>query len=140
MSAIPGDGELPDLTFIELEAIEVWQYKGVRCVVRPGFCSLNGYVCLPTSMRDWWSNYHEANEVLTAHWGLTYGPDEDGFIGFDTGHAFDYWAADDLIGLIPDEGMFTVSLLAKMHSDDRLGRRWTRARDCTPLSKSWLSR
>lgn len=32
---------------------------------------------------------------LRAPGGLTYGPDEDGWIGFDTGHAWDDWSQDE---------------------------------------------
>lgn len=122
------DEDLPDLTMIELGAIEDWQYKGVRCIIRPGLGTLNGYARLPTSMRAWWTNENEAGDVLAAHCGITYGPDDDGFVGFDTGHAFDYWAADDLIGIVDDEGLKLANTFAEMNSKSPYARRWTRAR------------
>ncbi len=118
--------DLPDLTFIELSALEDWSSEGVRCVIRPGFCALNGYVRLPEKLRDWWADYDEANEVLSAHFGLTYGPDEDGWIGFDTGHYCDYWAMDDLIGHIDNEGMHAAASFARINAQTPGARRWTR--------------
>ena len=122
------EDELPNLTFIEIDALEVWDYKGVRCVIKAGFCALNGYVRLPTKMRGWWKDDNEAGDVLSTHGWITYGPDDDGFVGFDTTHCNDYWAADDLIGIVSDEGMFTASMLARQNSGDEYARRWTRAR------------
>jgi hypothetical protein len=42
-----------------------------------------------------WSTGHDALDY-DVHEGLTYGPDEDGWIGFDTGHAFDYWSDEEI--------------------------------------------
>lgn len=40
---------------------------------------------------------------IEAHGGLTYGPDEEGWIGFDTGHAWDDWPNETLREiLLPD--------------------------------------
>lgn len=118
--------ELPDLTFIELGAIEQWDTEGVPCAIRPGFASLNGYVRLPERLRDWWKDSDEAAVVLDAHMSLTYGPDEDGWIGFDTAHYCDYWAADDLIGLVDDEGMMCAASFARINHQALGARRWTR--------------
>lgn len=119
--------DLPDLPFIERDAIETWEHKGVRCVIRAGFCALNGYVRLPTSMRDLWRSNDVAGDVLPAPGWITYGPDKDGFVGFDTAHFNDYWAPDDLIGLIDDEAMYTANMLRDTNSDSPYVRRWTRA-------------
>lgn len=63
---------------------------------------------------------------------LTYGPDDDGWIGFDTAHYCDYWAADDLIGHLEPEGMTAAASFARINSTADAGaigaRRWTRAR------------
>lgn len=120
--------ELPDITAIELDALEVWVHQGVRCVIRAGYCCLNGYARLPKSMRDWWANEDEAADVLEAHYSITYGPDEDGFVGFDTAHHGDWWAADDLVGTIPEEGMMLANTFAKINSKGPYSRRWTRER------------
>lgn len=120
------DDELPDLSFIQLGAVEEWEGDGISCVIRPGFCSLNGYVRLPQSLRDWWSDSNEAAVVLDAHMSLNYGPDEDGWVGFDTAHYCDYWAADDLIGLVDDEGMMTAASFARINHQVAGARRWTR--------------
>jgi len=119
------DDDLPDLTFIELGALEDWTTEGVRCVIRPGYASLNGYVRLPEKLRDWWANYGEANEVMSAHFGLTYGPDEDGWIGYDTAHYCDYWATDDLIGRIPDEALHLANTFSRINAQMPGARRWT---------------
>lgn len=119
--------DLPDLTFIELGAIEQWDAEGVPCVIRPGFSSLNGYVRLPVALRDWWKDSAEAAVVLDAHMSLTYGPDSDGWVGFDTAHYCDYWAADDLIGLVDQEGMMCAASFAKVNHQFPGARRWTRA-------------
>lgn len=121
------DDELPDLSFIQLGAIEEWDSDGIPCVIRPGYCSLNGYVRLPASLRDWWNDSSEAAAVLDAHMSLNYGPDEDGWVGFDTAHCCDYWAADDLIGLVDDGGMMTAASLAQINQKMPGARRWTRA-------------
>lgn len=122
------DDELPDLTFIELGAIEEWTSETVRCVIRPGYASLNGYVRLPASLRGWWSDYEEANRVLNAHFGLTYGPDPDGWIGFDTAHYCDYWATDDLIGRIAPEALKAANTYAHTNAQYPEARRWTMQR------------
>lgn len=118
--------ELPDLTFIQLGAIEEWDSEGVPCVIRPGYCSLNGYVRLPERLRGWWADSEEAAQVLDAHMSVNYGPDEDGWIGFDTAHYCDYWAADDLIGHIDDEGMHAAGSFARINHQVPGARRWTR--------------
>jgi hypothetical protein len=120
--------ELPDLTFIQLGAIEEWDSEGVPCVIRPGFSSLNGYVRLPEALRDWWKDDDEASVVLDAYMSLNYGPDEDGWVGFDTAHFCDYWAADDLIGLVDDEGMMCAASFARTNQHFPGARRWTRTR------------
>jgi hypothetical protein len=118
--------DLPDITLIGLGAVEDWTSEGVRCVIRAGFCSLNGYVRLPEQLRDWWKNYDEAAQVLDAHMDLNYGPDEDGWVGFDTAHYCDYWAADDLIGLVDAEGMYAAAAFARTNAQFPGARRWTR--------------
>jgi hypothetical protein len=57
----------------------------------------NGYVKLPTGYPRVWNTYNDIG--VEVHGGLTYGPDEDGWVGFDTLHAGDAWVggvADDL--------------------------------------------
>jgi hypothetical protein len=120
------DDGLPDFSFIQLGAVEEWDSDGVPCVIRPGFSSLNGYVRLPVALRDWWKDYGEAAVVLDAHMSLNYGPDEDGWVGFDTAHYCDYWAADDLIGLVDAEGMALAAAFARINSQLPESRRWTR--------------
>jgi hypothetical protein len=118
--------DLPDLTFIQLGAIEEWASEGVPCVIRPGFSSLNGYVRLPERLRDWWKDAEEAAQVLDAHMSVNYGPDEDGWIGFDTAHYCDYWAADDLIGHLEPEGLMCAATFARINPRVPGARRWTR--------------
>ena len=54
--------------------------------------SANAYVQLPPG-HPWADvSYESLDEAgVIAHGGLTYGPDGDGWLGFDTAHAWDVW-------------------------------------------------
>lgn len=116
---------------IAADALQRWTAHGLECVIRAGLASLNGYVRLPEDSPD--RLFGEAAEAadqpgydllseVDVHGGLTYGPDEHGWVGFDTAHAFDWWPVDDLMGLVSEEGLIVVRIL------QRTGRpegRWT---------------
>lgn len=81
--------------------IETRERSGVRYGIaasRYGGC---GYARLPEALRGRWMDFHDV--PLEAHWGLTYGPDGGGWVGFDTAHAGDCWDADELYGLLDAE-------------------------------------
>lgn len=68
--------------------------RGVRWAVAPAprelAPRLNGYVQLPTG-HPLRRLGEEVGHYLVVHGGITYGPDEDGWIGWDTSHADDEW-------------------------------------------------
>lgn len=99
-----------------------WSAYGLLCRIRPGFASLNGYVQIPPKLFD----AETAERVLKVHYGITYGPDDDGWVGFDTAHAGDIWAPDDLIGLIPDEGMRVANSFRDIFRSGPDSRLWTK--------------
>jgi hypothetical protein len=104
--------------------IEEWEAYGLRCRARPGFGSINGYVQIPAEL----FSPETAEQVLTVHYSVTYGPDDDGWVGFDTAHAGDYWAPDDLIKYVSEGEMQFVNEMREMSSRMSWGRRWTMER------------
>jgi hypothetical protein len=69
-----------------------WEAHGLECTIRDsGMGFFNGYVRLPADHVAHDATYDQINRSIRAHGGLTYGPDADGWVGFDTGHAGDYW-------------------------------------------------
>jgi hypothetical protein len=87
------------------EAIEVWEHAGLRCAIvpHPHLGMFNGYVRLPEGHPGREGTYDDID--VEVHCGLTFGPDDDGWVGFDTGHAGDYWAPDDLIGILDEASL-----------------------------------
>lgn len=68
---------------------EVWQAHGLWCAVIPSpYAGLNGYVRIPEGVLI-------DVETLESP-ALTYGPDRDGWVGFDTAHYWDVWADPDM--------------------------------------------
>jgi hypothetical protein len=71
--------------------IRTWVHEGIECAMaRSPMNGVNGYVRIPKGVelpRD--EEYGLID--LDVHGGVQYGPDQDGWIGFDTGHAFDVW-------------------------------------------------
>lgn len=69
---------------------------GMACkvVVAPHLASLNGYVRLPTGHP--WRGWSYDDIPVEVPGGLTYGCDEDGWIGFDTAHFMDYWSTEEI--------------------------------------------
>ncbi|MBD3941974.1 hypothetical protein IF188_09730 [Microbacterium sp. NEAU-LLC] len=58
----------------------------------PVYGAVNGYVRLPDD-HPWRAIADLQASGIDAHGGITYGVDEDGWIGFDTLHAGDWWPA-----------------------------------------------
>jgi len=120
-------------------AIREWTAHGMRCavVVNP-FGGCNGYVKLPTGYPRAWQSYDDIN--VDAHGGLTYGPDEDGWVGFDTLHMGDWWdgkvrmpAARAADPKLTESGL---DILANERGKDA-SRRWTEdavAEECERLA------
>lgn len=88
---------------IEEKAIKIWQAYGLTCAVveAPLWGAINGYVKLPEDHPDFGKLYSEID--VECHGGLTYGNytishndiidvyDSEGWVGFDTLHAWDWW-------------------------------------------------
>lgn len=89
-------------TMTEGEAVRRWTHAGLDCaMISSGIGFINGYVRLPAGHVGRDVGYDQLNRTIGAHGGLTYGTDEDGWVGFDTGHAGDYWP-----GLTDEARMF----------------------------------
>jgi hypothetical protein len=103
-------------------ALEVWEHRGIRCVMRVSpLIGLNGYARIPPEVMP-----KDTDDVVTAHWGISYGPDEDGWVGFDTGHSGDWWAPDDVAGWMDDFHMQIAQRMWNRAKQLPWGRRWTR--------------
>jgi hypothetical protein len=76
---------------------EVWQHLGVACAIAASpMGGWNGYAQLPPG-----SVYRRSAVLHVPVFSLTFGPDPDGWVGFDTGGQ--YWAVeDDQPGYVPD--------------------------------------
>jgi hypothetical protein len=71
-------------------ARDAWEHAGLRCaIVASPLGGWNGYVQLPPC-HPW-----RARAWLDLPGDLTWGPDGDGWVGFDTAHAGDAWHPDD---------------------------------------------
>lgn len=95
MTSIPG----LDVPWWKTEPpLRVWQHEGVYCALGAGYAAVNGYVLLPDG-HPWreldlcGEDWERGPEV---HGGITFGPDDTGWIGFDTAHAWDYWTEEEL--------------------------------------------
>jgi hypothetical protein len=73
---------------------------------------VNGYVLLPDNHPFYGKDYDEID--VDAHGGITYA-DEDGWIGFDTAHAFDYWAPAELAKFGGKPSKYSVTYEERMH-------------------------
>jgi hypothetical protein len=75
--------------------IRTWTHEGIECAMGRSFMvGVNGYVRVPEGIELPYDEYHLID--LDVHGGVTYGPDKDGWMGFDTGHAFDVWLDPDV--------------------------------------------
>ena len=68
-------------------AVAEWEHDDIACrVVKMPMGHYCGYVQLPEGLRE---DFGREDTSLRVHGGLTYGPDADGWVGFDTGHGWD---------------------------------------------------
>lgn len=76
------------------KAIERGTEDGIEWALleAPFYGAVNGYARLPEGhpWRELDLMFDDC-EVVDVHGGVTYGPDEQGWIGFDTLHAWDIW-------------------------------------------------
>jgi hypothetical protein len=74
--------------------VRTWTHEGIECaMVRSPMIGVNGYVRVPEGVELPQDEYGDI--MLEVHWGITYA-DGDGWIGFDTGHAYDVWLDPDV--------------------------------------------
>ncbi len=105
-------------------AVEQWEAHGLQCmIVRARGKFMNGYVQLPESHTALGKDYDDID--IDVHGGLTYGPDEDGWLGFDTGHTGDEWSEEELEGTT---GEWDSLGLPSFHIPSSYGVRWSRAK------------
>lgn len=83
---------MPDL--LEPGEEKAWTYRTKRCkVVKNDIGHWCGYTQTPlrgfTDADLYDHGGHEGQRVLSVHGGLTYGPDKNGWVGFDCGHSRD---------------------------------------------------
>lgn len=74
--------------------LDVWEHEGFNCAMIKGFLGCNGYVQLPKEFHS--KRLLDDDIRVDVHGGLTYGMDESGWVGFDTGHSSDVWMDPDV--------------------------------------------
>ena len=78
------------------QVVRKWEHKGIPCVlvVNPGG-GCNGYIQLPAnSPKSWFGRDPELVIPVNPSGGLTYPPDDERWIGFDTLHSGDFWKGE----------------------------------------------
>lgn len=78
-------------TTIEPNLMDRWWAHGLECgiAVNP-LGTLNGYVRIPKDHPFRFSQQQAFYPFVQVHGGITWGPDDDGWVGWDTLHAGDY--------------------------------------------------
>lgn len=107
----------PDIT----TPVESWDAFGLRCAISFGLITFNGYVRIPEGL----FTPENVRRVLDASGGITFGPDAEGWVGFDTGHAGDYWAPDDLAEYLHPSALTTANSMRDLAARVSYGKRWT---------------
>lgn len=122
----------PIAAFAPRPALRQWCYRHLECAAyaSPLGHAVNGYVLIPADSpllplsgahdivakaASWYAppatsgGYDAIQQLITdIHGGMTYGADEQGWVGFDTAHAWDHW----------DQTWLTQELI---DADDQLG-------------------
>lgn len=116
-----------DYDYVAADAIEDWTAHGLRCIVRPAYHCLGGYVRLPDA-------FVGKPQLLAAVRGaishgyrgapITYGPWEDPdtaynpcWVGFHTGHFWNYWHPDDVRDLLDGKGFAMATSIYQISKD-----------------------
>lgn len=88
------------MTRMEVGEAREWTYRSKRCkVVKNDVGHWCGYT--QTALRGFHDGDlydhggHEGVRILSVHGGMTYGPDDNGWVGFDCGHARDLCLDED---------------------------------------------
>jgi hypothetical protein len=100
-----GTGDHPSTPELEARAVRRGATDGMPwLVVQPyrGAPFLNGYVRVPIGHPWLLVGDPELELDVGAPGGFTYGPDGDGWLGFDTVHGGDYWSDEELseVGIV----------------------------------------
>lgn len=87
-----------------MAALEGGVEAGIRWAIcqAPLWGAINGYAQMPEGHQ--WSTkslQSEDYDLLTAPGGITYGPDAEGWVGFDTLHSGDKWEGSDAPDFCP---------------------------------------
>lgn len=98
--------------------IREWEAHGVKCRIGGGLVPC-GYVLAGPAAAGWQNELGDCD--LEAHGGITYGPDKEGWVGFDAGHAGDLWQPAEWM---PERMRQGVELACRFEGDP-WGRRWT---------------
>lgn len=93
---------LDAIWFAPTPPLRVWHAYGLPCGLAAGFTGVNGYVWLPEG-HPWRALDLQSGDdddahgvpLPEVHGGVTFGPHVTGWIGFDTGHAFDVWTRQE---------------------------------------------
>lgn len=77
--------------------IERFTWCGIDCFLAKGVCNANGYVVMPERVARRVDGLDLELGPFEAHGGITYHSGQTRQIGFDTGHAGDWWTPGDMI-------------------------------------------
>lgn len=80
---------------LEQEKVLFFRAYGLNCALAAAM-GINGYVQLPM-FHPWKELDLQLGEAVqvNVHGGVTYGPDQEGWIGFDTCHGGDVWTKEE---------------------------------------------
>ncbi|MFC4507056.1 MULTISPECIES: hypothetical protein [Streptomyces] len=104
------------------EPIKEWITHGIACKIAPGFKSLSGYVQLPEEL---WKVDRIPRDIYVPNHGLNYGPDGDGWIGFDTLHAWDRWSIERIAPYISEDEVQVMRLEETILRGEKDRIEWT---------------
>ena len=104
---------------------EEFEAYGIECKLVGGHMSINGYARIPEDNPLCRAPRHEIEPLIRVRGGITYGPDSEGWIGFDTNHAWDVWTQEEFesFGLHWSTHNQTVFKIVPEYHDDFVA--WT---------------
>ena len=103
------------MTLIEKTPLAQGTEDGIewRVIEAPLYGAANGYVILPEG-HPWREKELQFGDVdIDVHGGITYGPKDDGWIGFDTLHAWDKWPGSPDFGIDEHDIHWTVEMVVE---------------------------